>query len=453
MRHLFGIVSSVVLFAATSAPPARAQQADPMVALIREALRNNLQLAQQRVSEARAQAAVNQARGLALPSVSIDSRRSHLDGIPDVGALINPAYAALNKLTNSSAFPTDVHLTFPQAQESHLRITQPVFNIAIGAARSAAHAQLDVQHFTTNASARDLACAVQLSYLNYASASRVIELNRSVLALNDELLRAAERRLALGLVTPDIVLRARADRAESAQALAESEDRQTATTRFFSNIIGRPVQSAPPDLVADSVLLFPLDSNPDTYVRSAAARREELAEALAGERAASASVRAARAAFLPSIGVALDYGQQGNNYRFSSNRDLVVASIAMQWNLFDGGQDASRKQEADLDVARARLQTSDASRQIEMQVRSAFDAARVARAAIATATERETAARRNWDLVRRRSEQGSASTLDALDARTTWIRSALNLIVTRYTYASRWVELERAAALRTDIEP
>jgi outer membrane protein TolC len=446
------LTTALVLLLAT-APHAAAQQADPLAPFVREAIRNNFHLAEQRVGDVRAEAAVRQARGLGLPSISVDSRRSHLDGIPDVGSLVNPAYAALNKLTNSSAFPTDIHLTLPQAQESHLRITQPVFNASIGAAQQAAHAQRDAQRFGTAASARDIAASAQLSYFGYASATRVVELNRSVLALTDELLRAADRQLALGLVTPDAVLRARADRAESAQALAESEQRQAAAARVFATVIGRPVQSEAPDILCDSVLLFPLDSTADSYVRAAAARREELAQADAGERAARAGVRAANAAFIPSIGVALDYGLQGSDYRFSANRDFVVASVAAQWNLFSGGQDAARREQAQLDVRRAQLQRTDAGRQIELQVRTAFDAARTAQSAVATATERETAARHNWELVRRRNERGAASPLEALDARTTWTRAALNLILTRYAYASRWVELERAAALRTDLEP
>jgi outer membrane protein TolC len=443
-----------LLFATAALPaPAKAQQRDPLSAFVDEALRNNFSLAEQRVTEARTASAVRQARGLALPSVAIESRRSHLDGVPDVGSLINPAYATLNKLTNSSSFPTDIHLTFPQAQESHLRITQPVFNEGIRAAQRAAEAQHDAQRFGTSAAARDVAASVQLAYFAYASMTRVVELDKSVLALNDELLRSAERRLALGIVAPDAVLRARADRAESAQALDEGEERRAAAARQFATVLGRPVQGGAPEVLCDCTLLFPLDSSADAYVVTAIARREELGQAAAGERAANASVRAATAAFLPSVGVALDYGLQGNDYRFSTNRDFVIASVAVQWNLFNGGQDAARREQAHLDVERARLQRADAARQIELQVRTAYDAARVAKGAIATAMERESSARRNWDLVRRRSEQGTASPLEALDARTTWTRAALNLILTRYTYASRWVELERAAALRTDIEP
>ena len=163
-------------------------------------------------------------------------------------------------------------------------------------------------------------------------------------------------------------------------------------------------------------------------------------------------MRAARAAFLPTAVVALDYGTQGRDYRLGADRDFVVASAVLQWNLFNGGQDAARHEQAQLDVERVRVQRADLERQIALQVYAAFGATRVARTAVGSAVERESAARRNWELVRRRGDQGTASSLDVLDARTAWTRAALNLILTRYGYATRWVELERAAALRTDLD-
>jgi outer membrane protein TolC len=441
----------LALLGVAAAEASAAQTPDPFAPLVREALENNLQLGAARLAEQRSAAAARGARGLALPTLAVESRRSRLDGVIDVGTLVNPAYAALNRLTNSAAFPTDIHQTLPQAQETHLRLAQPLFSPAIGAARAAAGAQHRAQRSASVGAARDVAAAVEQGYLSYASASRVVELNAAVLALTDELLRAAERRLALGLTTPDAVLRARADRAEADQALAEATERRAAAGRALNLVLGRPLEQTPVALLPDSLLDFPLDSTPDTYLQRAE-QRDELAQAAWGERAAAATVRAARAAFLPSVAVALDYGTQGREYRFGSERDFLVASAVLQWNLFNGGQDAARRDQAQLDVERARLQRADLARQVALQVRSAFGAAQVARRAVATATERESAARRSWELVRRRSEQGTASALDALDARTTWTRAAQNLILTRYGFAARWVELERAAALRSDLE-
>jgi outer membrane protein TolC len=444
---------AVALLAPVAARAAAAQhQPDPLAPLVREALQNNLQLAATRLTERRAEAAERGARGLALPSLAIDSRRSRLDGVIDVGTLVNPAYAALNRITNSTAFPTDIHQTLPQQQETHLRLAQPVFNPAIGAARQAAGAQVHAQEAFTAAAARDVAAATQSSYFAFASADRVVELDRSVLALTDELLRAAERRLTLGLVTPDAVLRARADRAEAEQALAEAAERRAAAIRALNVVLGRPIDAEPPAILPDSALTFPIDSTPDHYLRRAIDQRDELAQVAWGERAAAASVRAARAAFLPTMSVALDYGTQGRDFRLGADRDFLVASAVLQWNLFNGGQDASRHEQAQLDVERLRVQRADLERQIALQVRGAWGAAQVAKRAVATAIERESAARRKRELVRRRAEQGSASAIDALDARTTWTRAALNLILTRYGYATRWVELERAAALRSDLD-
>jgi outer membrane protein TolC len=72
----------------------------------------------------------------------------------------------------------------------------------------------------------------------------------------------------------------------------------------------------------------------------------------------------------------------------------------------------------------------------------------VARGAIATAEERLAAAERTYQLVARRWQEGIAPQIELLDARTSFTAAGLNLILTRYEYAARWVELERAAALR-----
>ena len=447
-RALTPLLSLVVIGA-----PLRAQSADPLAPLVREALRNNLRLAASRVDDERFAAAARAARGRYLPTLSLESRRSRLDGVVDVGSFINPAYAALNRITGTSAFPTDVSQTLPQAQETHLRLAQPVFDPAIRASHQAARAQQGAQRALTSATAREIAAAAQRAYLAYASAVRVAELDRSVLALTNELQRAAERRLALGLVTPDAVLRARADRAEAEQALDEATQRSATAARALNLVLGRPIDREGPPVVDDSLVVPTLDESPESYVHRALARREELDQLAWSERAAQAGVRAARAAFLPTAAVAVDYGTQGRDYRFGADRDFVVASAVLQWNLFDGGRNLARRQQAQLDVERVRLQRADLEREIALQVHSAYGAVHAAHSAVGSAVEREAAARRNWELVRRRGEQGAASALDVLDARTTWTRAALNLILTRYDDATRWVELERVAALRTDLDP
>jgi outer membrane protein TolC len=50
--------------------------------------------------------------------------------------------------------------------------------------------------------------------------------------------------------------------------------------------------------------------------------------------------------------------------------------------------------------------------------------------------------------VRRRYEEGLATPVEFLDARTALTEAELNRVITVYSYAIRWVDLERAAGLR-----
>src|SRR6266566_160566 len=297
----------------TDAPPVlAAQRPDPLGQLVTEALRTNLGLEGERLAERRVAAEVREARGLFFPSLGLQSRYSRLGGVPNIGDLINPAYATLNQLTGTSRFPTNINFTLPQAHESRLELVQPVFNLGIVA--------------------------------NYA------------------------------------VARARVD--------------------------------AVPDSVFERL---PLDITADSAVARALAAREELRQADAGVRTAQASGRAATAAFFPSVSVALDYGFQGPDIAFRSSNDFWLASVVVSWNLFNGGRDAARASEAAYEADRARTQGQDVADRIALQVRTAHEAAVVARSAITTADTRLEAARRTFELVRRRYEEGVARPIEFVD--------------------------------------
>jgi len=430
---------------------AQSPSPNPVDAYVRQALRANLSLVQAQLDEDRADAAVREARALRLPSLAFSSRRTRTDGGLDLGTLVNPAYRALNQLTGTSAFPTNVGLTLPFAQETRVRLAQPIFQPAIGAGVRAASAERDAQSAGVRAAARRLAAEVQTSYWAIASATRVAELFRATLPLMDENVRVNERLLANGTVTPEAVLRSRAERSEVVQQLADADQRESAALRSFNLLLERPLDAAV-ELLSDSALALVVDTTAnltlDDLLRHALAARDELREADFGIAAASAQEKAATAAFLPTVAVALDYGVQGNTYRFDREHDALAASVVVEWNLFNGGRDEARRQQASIGERRARVARTEIERRIELDVRQAYDALQVARAGIGTARDRVAAARRSFELVTRRHAEGMASQIEFLDARTAYTRAELNLILTRQSYAVRAVELERAAALR-----
>lgn len=442
-RLLIPAAGALLAFASAAV----AQEIPALDPFVQEALRNNFSMRQQRLSAEKSGVAVRQARGMFLPSATVDARYSETHGVMNVGDLVNPAYAALNQLTGSNAFPTNIDARLPFAQETRVRVAQPIFNPTIISNYEVQKSVAAMEDAATGIAARQLAAEVQTAYVNYARAARVAELYANTRLLLNENLRVNERLLANGKVTPAALHRAIADRSEVEQQVAQAEQNRSASARYFNYLLGR----APTDEFAtlpDSLLHTDLTISVDDAVRTALARREELQQADGGIRVASAQEKLARASFLPSVALAVDYGVQGNEYKFDSRNDVAVASLVFSWNVFNGGQDVARRQQASIEVERGELRRKEAEHQIEMQVRQAYDAVTVAHRAIEAAQDRVNAARRSFELVARRHAEGMAPQIEYIDARTSLTNAELNFILTRYQYTTNYIQLERVAALR-----
>jgi len=432
----------------TPCPPTPAY--NPLDRIVAEALRANLGLKQAEAAEDRAAAEMREARGRFLPSVTASGRYTHQSGTVDLGDIVNPVYATLNQLTGDDRFPTDLSLTLPPRGEARVGVVQPVFNEAIRAGYDAAKHAADAEHAQVLATRRDLAAKAQAAFLSVAAARSAVRIWESTVPLVAEAERVAQRRVDAGTATPDAVFRARADRSDVEQKLQEARERKDAAARAFNQLMHRPLDT-PVDTIAEPDLLFPLELTEDEAVAHAIAGRDELVRLNAATQAARAGERMATASFLPSVAVALDYGFQGQSVRFNTSDDFWTASVVVSWNLFNGGQDAARRAAARADVQRLDLQRDEAEDMIRLDARQSYEAAVVARRAVNTAESQLSAARRTFDLVRRRYEEGLAAPIEFLDARTTLTGAELNRVVTVYRYAIRWVDLERAAALR-DVE-
>jgi outer membrane protein TolC len=450
-----GIATATGAFAVialTCATPAVAQEAhargtDPLGPLVAEALLNNASLAAERAAEVGAAARVREARALYLPSLTLDARYSEQNGTVNLGDFVNPAYTALNELTGTQRFPTDLDLTLPLRHESRLRLAQPVFNEAIRGNHAAARHLHEAQRQQRRAASRRLAAEVQVAYLNVAAARSAVAIYESTLCLVTENERVAQRLVDAGQATPEVLFRARAERSDVEQQLAESTERVGAAARVLNQLVGRPLD-APLDSVPESSLVRALPIDEAAALAHALEHREELEQLDAGARAADAGVRVATAAFLPSVSVALDYGYQGREVSFSGDQDFVVASLVVSWNLFNGGGDGARRQIARAEADRLRAQRRDAEERVRLDVRQSYEAAAVAHSAIETASDRLAAARRTFELVQRRYDEAVATHIEFVDARTALTNAELNHSLTKYRYAMRIVDLERAAALR-----
>ncbi|MFN0098596.1 MAG: TolC family protein [Gemmatimonadaceae bacterium] len=410
-------------------------------------LKQNLGVRQEDIEVRKSSAVLKEARANFLPSATINARNSSVRGNQiDFGEFINPVFVTLNQLTGTANFPTDVVLRLPLKQETSIRLAQPIFQPAAFAGYRAAGAARAAQSATRDARVTQVAAEIRSAYLQHAKARRLAELRAATRLLLEEQVRVMARLIDAGRATPDALSRARAELSEAVQREAEAAQLVDASRQAFNMMLARPLESAI-DVVADSSMGFIDMPTLDAAIASGAAQRAELRALTAAEKAAVAQRRLAQSAFLPNVALALDYGIQGNEYRFASDADFTTISVVASWNLFNGGRDAARAEQAGLEAQRIALQTDDAKRGVELQVRLAWQSAEVARAAIATAEDQRVAAARTHELVRRRADEGLASPLELSQARTQLTAAELNAVFTTYDYYLRRVELDRAAAL------
>lgn len=415
---------------------------------VNEALSANLAIAQQNAALRRASQSVREANGRFLPSLGVNARYSEFSGVVNIGQFINPAYAALNQLIGQERFPTNVAATLPFRQETKLELSMPLFNDALFGARAAARAQRDLVGSGRHAAMRQLAADVQQAWLGYATTVRAVETLEATIPVLEENVRVSERLIQNGQATPDVLLRARAERSELLQQLEETRRQREAARRGF-NLLRNAPDDAPVVLASDSTLTDLASVDRESVLARALQRREELAQTGSLIEIARAQERVATSAFLPNLSLGASYGVQGDAYRFDRNNDVGLASLVLGWNLFNGTQDAARREQARASRTEAEFRRREAERAVRRDVLNAWDAVQAARTNLVTADDRYAAAQRAFSLVQRRYAEGLATHIEFLSARSAFTGAALNQVITRFSVATRIVDLERAAALRT----
>jgi outer membrane protein TolC len=370
---------------------------------------------------------------------------------------VNPAYAGLNQILGQAAYPTHIQAMLPLARETKLVATQPLFAPALLFQHRLRGDELAAERASWAAFARQLRAEVQTAYFEYGRASQTVALLDRTRALLDENLRVSELLLRNGKLTEDAVFRARADLAELAQRRDEVEGGVDAARRFLNFLVDRPLGDPVPEppppvspLGAGATTAVPITA---ASALAASARREELARLAAGQRAAADGARLAGSAYLPTVALAAEYGFQGDRYDFGLDRDYLVASLVLRWNLWAGLGDRARVRQAELASRRLDLQEAEVRRQIALEVLQAWRSAETSRRAISTTAERVASARASYEVVSRKFAAGAAPPVELLDARTTLTRAEVDQVSSTYEFAIRLVELERVAALAPETNP
>lgn len=435
------IACVLALAACACAGLAPAQTERPLAEIVedyvREGLRSNLTLRNQTLEVDRAIASLDAARARFYPELSLEARYTVSDG----GRVFTIPLSAFDPQLEDQT----VQFLRDREQDTRLSLRQPLYAPAIPATLRARRSLLDGAEYARIAVARRLKRDITVAYLDWLRAGRTVAIVDASAVLLGENLRVNESLYRNGKLTQDQVLRAQAELLEVEQQSREARTLVSQSRSYLNFLLNRPLDTALEGSDVETVArttALELSELRD----SALANRAELSRLESVSRAADAQADAARATLKPTIGVGIDGGTQGEEYRFGEGYDFATASIQFSWKLFDGGANRAAVREARAIAKQAETQRDEVAQQIQLEVQQALDRLTTASDSLATAEARSDAARAGFRIASRKRDEGVISQVEFIDARSTLTRAEINLNLTRFALLARQAELDYATA-------
>jgi outer membrane protein TolC len=441
-----------------SAPGLAQQRLHTLVdGYVQDALSSNLALQQRDISIRQAAAALDEARAAWRPQLTLSARYSRAEGgrelLFPVGDLLNPVYRSLNAQLITQGQPPAfadidnqvIELQRSREQDTRLSVSQVLYAPAIEHSIEARLANVDAQAAAREIYARGLIRDVRRAYFDWRRARSEREIVASSAELLGENLRVNSSLFDNGKITRDQVLRAEAELLAVQQQQREA-DNQIDLARSYLNYLRNTELQTPLD--ASPSASFEVHAVPSLGAVRELARRQrpETAQAQAAQRIAQANSDGERAALRPTLGLGLDAGIQGENYGFGGGKNFAVASLVLEWKVFDGGARRARISQASLAAEQAAVREADVLNLIDLDVQRARDSLMTAADSMITAQARFEAAEAGFQIASRKRDAGSISQVEFLDARSTLTGAELNRNLTRFEWLSRNADLAFASA-------
>lgn len=436
----------LILILAMAVRPVLAQsQLDQYVQL---AFTNNQSIRQQQVVLQRNLAALDEARRLYLPTIDLNGTYTVAGGGRTIdfplGDLFNPAYATLNKLTGTEAFPQlqnqRILLNPNNFYDIRARTTYPLVNAEIRYNEQIKRQQADLQRIEIDLFKRELAKDVKVGYYRFLQATEAIRIYENAMTLVQESQRVNTALFNNQKANRTSVVRSTNEVTRIRAQLAVAEQTQRSAQAYLNFLVNRPAYTA---LEVDTLTSVPNAPLPaDTTVSG----REELTK-LRQARAINASVVGLAATYRkPKINLFADLGSQAFDFRVNRYSPYYLAGLTIELPLYSAGRNALRVKQAELDGEALGANMTYVDSQLRLQITTAANALQSALAQYVAGGSQVVASQQNYLDLQRLYREGQVLYLELLDAQNQFIVNQLQQNISRFDAWTRHAELERATA-------
>jgi len=298
---------------------------------------------------------------------------------------------------------------------------------------TAADATLREQRFAVTLS-------VKQAFFAVLRAQEQISVAQANVKLAQENLDAATRRQQVGSGTISDVLQARVQVMNSQQSLLSNQSQKRTAMFELGRLVGV-------DGPAEARLEEPLEPRPlslskDSLMALAMAASPSVNAAVATKRARDASLKAARAAWFPSLSASGGYTITNTDPTLSKSVNSWSVSLGLSYPIFNGLQRESSIESANAQADVADAQLADARRSARSQLEALLSSLDVARQQVALSRQTLQASEEALRVQQERYRVGASTILDLITSQAARVQAEINLIGARYDYQIALAQLE-----------
>ncbi len=430
-------------------------QGNPLEAYIQEGLEKNLRLARENLIWEEQQLKVEEARGNYFPTVSFNA--SYLRALGGrtfafpLGSLFNPVYTSLNELSGSPSFPTDLadqefQLTPNDFLDARLFISQPLYNPQIYYGYKAQQELLSVQEAQIQTFEADLRRDIIVSYYNYAKTHSVLEIYDSTQLQLEELLRFNRALVKHDKATEDVVATVEFELERLQSQRLETLKDQAVAQAYFNTLLHKELDS-PIELTLSTIRGQGEDPSLNPLLDQALENRSEPLQLQRAIQANQVLTQLEQKSLLPTIGLELSGGYQGEGISLDSDKFIGTGAIGLNWTLFEGQKRKKRIAQAQNRTQQLQHELDILKEQIQLQVVQAWNQQRSAVQQWKADQAALRSARKSYHIIEKRYKNQQALLVEYLDARTRLVQSRISVALSNYDVLIRQAELDRAIAL------
>ncbi|MGA8754262.1 TolC family protein [Candidatus Deferrimicrobium sp.] len=308
-----------------------------------------------------------------------------------------------------------------------------------GASVDRADANAAVSRENAATTREDVAFVATVAFYNVMRAEKTVEFQRENLRQQEALYRQASAFYEAGVRAKIDVVRAEANLYDARAQLSQAENGLRVARITLLQRIG---VDGPADFrLSGDLPEFSLPGTLQDWVAEAERNRPELRALVEKERAATESLRLARAGYLPFLVGSAGYGYGAEEVPLQQNYELAVT---LNYPLFSGFQTREQTKEALATISSTQYEFIETKRRVRLEVEVSAFGVQEAQERLSARKKQRDASEENLRLATARYEVGAGDIIEMTDAQAQMVRSETDTINTAFDFAVSHASLLRA---------